>query len=63
MAMKPPRFEPGERVTLADDKRQWPWVVLFEQPGGAYRIGRAGLPPSPYTEMNALPTKLIRATD
>ena len=58
---KDPTFSPGERVTLKDDPRQWPWRVLETLPYGTIRIQREGRPPTIYTVTSALPTQLKRA--
>ena len=62
MADKTPTFTPGERVTLAGDKRAWPWVVVETFRGGAIRIQREGSEPSIYTQMYALPHNLKKAS-
>jgi len=60
-ADKDPTFEDGERVTLKADPRSNPWRVIGTYPSGTVLIQKEGRPPSMYTQMNVLPTHLIRA--
>ena len=60
-AKREPTYQPGERVTLKNDPRANPWVVVSTHPSGTVKIQREGFPASMFTQMNSLPTNLKKA--